>query len=128
MDTTELSAIIAISILALLMCLQMLLVAGLPLGRLAWGGQYRVLPVKLRWGSLLAVVTLGVAAWVVLARADLVAPGDEPLAIQIITWVLTGYWGLNTFGNIVSKSPAERYVMTPVSVLLIACFVVVALS
>ncbi|MFC2027380.1 hypothetical protein ACFLU3_01700 [Chloroflexota bacterium] len=127
MNATELAAIVATVILALLICFQILLVLGLPLGRVAWGGQHSVLPTKLRWGSLAAVVILGVAAWIVLARADLVAPGDEPLAIRITTWIFAGYWVLNTFGNIVSKSPTERYVMTPVSVLLIACFVVVSL-
>ncbi len=127
MNTTEFAAILAVIILALLMCFQLLLAAGLPLGKAAWGGQHRVLPTKLRWGSLAAVGILGIAAWIVLAIADLVAPGDEPTAIGIATWVFGGYWALNTLGNIASKSPIERYLMTPVSMVLTICFVVVAL-
>ncbi len=127
-NTAELAAIIAAIILALLICFQLMLAAGLPLGRAAWGGQYRVLPTKLRWGSLAAVVILGIATWIVLARACLVAPGDEPTAIRIIAWVFAGQQVLNTLMNIASKSSTERYVMTPTSVLLVTCFVIVALS
>ncbi len=127
-NAAELAAIISAIILALLICFHLMLAAGLPLGRAAWGGQHRVLPTKLRWGSLAAVVILGVATWIVLARASLVAPGGDPTAIRIITWVFAGQQVLNTLMNIASKSPTERYVMTPASVFLVACFVIVALS
>ena len=128
LNTAEIAAIVAAVILASLICFQLLLAAGLPLGRAAWGGQHRIPPAKLRWGSIAAVVVLGVAAWVVLARADLVAPGAEATVIRVTTWVFAGHQVLNTLMNIVAKSPAERYVMTPTSVLLVACFIVVALS
>lgn len=106
----------------------MLLAAGLPLGRAAWGGKHRILPTKLRLGSLAAVGILGVAAWIILARAGLVAPGAEPVTIRIATWVFAGYLLLNTLMNISSKSQVERYIMTPVATLLVVCFILVALS
>src|SRR6185369_13186591 len=68
-------AIAAAIVLGLLVVFQLLLAAGLPLGRAAWRGKYRVLPTGLRWASLAAAGVLGVAAWVVLARAGVVAPG-----------------------------------------------------
>lgn len=121
-------AIVATIVLGLVMVLQLLLALGLPLGQAAWRGQYRVLPTRLRWASLATVVVLGLAAWVVLARAGLVFPGAEPVVIAVATWVLAGFWSLNVLGNFASRSPAERYAMTPVALLLVVCFIVVALA
>ena len=121
-------AILAAIVLGLVMALQLLLAAGFPLGQAAWGGLVQVLPPNLRWASLATVGALGLAAWVVLARADLAAPGAAPVTIRVVTWVFAGFLSLNTLGNIVSSSPIERYAMTPPALLLVFCFIVVALS
>ena len=121
-------AIVASIVLGLVMIFQGLLALGFPLGQAAWRGQYRVLPTNLRWASLATVVVLGLAAWVVLVRAGLVFPGTEPVAIGVATWVLAGFWLLNTLGNLASRSPAERYGMTPLALLLGVCFIIVALA
>ncbi len=118
------AAIIAALVLGLVMVLQALLAAGFPLGQAAWRGQYRILPHALRWASLATVGVLGVAAWVVL----LVAPGAESIAVQVATWVFAGFFSLNTLGNIASRSMVERFVMTPLTVLLVICFIVAGLS
>jgi hypothetical protein len=121
-------AIVATLVLGLVMVLQVLLAAGFPLGQAAWRGQYRVLPHALRWASLATVGVLGLAAWVVLARVGLAAPGAEAVAVRVATWVFAGFFCLNTLGNIASRSRVERYAMTPVTVLLVICFIVGALS
>jgi hypothetical protein len=128
MSTHSKAAIVATAVLAALMCFQLLLAAGLPLGRAAWGGGHRVLPGSLRWGSLGAVAILGLAAWIVLARAGLVSPGAAPKAVRIATWVFGGYFALNTVMNVLSVSPPERYAMTPASATLVVCFFLVARS
>ena len=114
--------------LGLLGVFQLLLAAGLPLGRAAWRGKYRVLPSGLRWASLAAAGVLGLAAWVVLARASVVAPGSGPIAIRAATWVFAGFFFLNAVGNATSQSRVERYVMALVVLVLGVSFVVVALS
>ena len=121
-------AIAAAIVLGLLVVFQLLLAAGLPLGRAAWRGKYRVLPSGLRWASLAAAGVLGLAAWVVLARAGVVAPGPEPIAIRAGTWVFAGFFFLNAVGNVTSQSRVERYVMTLVVLFLGVSFTVVALS
>lgn len=128
MDLYRLAALAATGVLGLLGVFQALLALGFPLGRAAWGGAHRILPPKLRWGSSAAIPILGVAAWVVLSRAGLVGPGSESSLIRFSCWVFAGFFALNTAGNISSKSPPERTIMTPVSTLLSACFFVVALS
>jgi hypothetical protein len=126
MTIAAITATFAACLLALLIGFQLALAGGLPLGHAAWGGQYRVLPPRLRLGSLAAAVVLGVALWVVLARADLVAPGSAALAVRFATWLFAGYLLLNTLGNLASKNPLERNIMTPVALLLAVAFFVVA--
>ena len=121
-------AIAAAIVLGLLVVFQLLLAAGLPLGRAAWRGKYRVLPSGLRCASLAAAGVLALAAWLVLARAGLVAPGPEPIAISAGTWVFAGLFILNAVGNVTSQSRVERYVMTFVVLFLGISFMMVALS
>jgi hypothetical protein len=122
------AAPVAAGILALLVCFQLLLAAGLPLGRAAWGGGHRVLPSTLRLSSLVAAVILAAAAWAVLARADRVGPGSDSTFVRIAVWVLGAYFALNTVMNILSQSPAERWLMAPVAAVLAVCFFLVALA
>lgn len=127
MTTVELLAVIASIVLAAVALFQLALAGGAPLGIAAWGGRHRVLPAGLRTGSLVAAVVLTMAAWVVLARAALVAPGPDSTAIRVATWVLGALFVLNTLGNLASKSKLERAIMTPATIVLAGCFVVVAL-
>jgi len=128
MSTTKVAAILATVVLILLMCFQVLLALGLPFGKAAWGGEHRILPANLRWSSLAAVFILALASWMVLARAGLVPPGADLLAIKIMTWAFAGYFTLNVVMNLLSKSPLEKLVMTPVAVITSLCFVWVARS
>jgi hypothetical protein len=128
MTTTNVAATIATVVLVLLICFQVLLALGVPVGKAAWGGEHRILPTNLRWSSLAAVFILGLAAWMVLARAGLVPPGADLLAIKIVTWVFAGYFALNVVMNLLSKSPLEKAIMTPTSLILVLCFAWVARS
>ena len=128
MNAREIAAIVATVVLGALICFQVLLAVGLPLGRAAWGGAHRVLPTALRWSSVAAVVILGFAVWMVLARAGLVAPGAEIRVVRIMTWIFAGYFVLNTVMNVMSRSSLERLTMTPVALILVACFILVARS
>ena len=111
----------------LLALFQLALAAGAPLGRAVWGGQHRVLPAKLRWGSVAAAVILVGVAWVALARVQLLPPADSG-AIGIAAWVFAGYFTLNIVANLASKSRTERLVMTPVATLVAGCLYLVALA
>ena len=128
MNPIHFSALAAAAILSFLMVFQCLLALGLPFGRAAWGGNHRVLPPKLRWGSVAAVPILAMAAWSVLSRASLLAPGPESSVVRFFVWFFAAYFILNTVGNLASKSRLERTTMTPLSALLVLCFFVVALS
>jgi hypothetical protein len=70
----QVCALAAAAILAVLGVFQLALIAGAPLGRLAWGGQHEVLPPKLRLGSAVSIALYGFFAYIALARAGLVGP------------------------------------------------------
>jgi len=124
----EWSAIAATAVLALVLAFQLLLVAGAPFGHAAWGGQHRVLPTKLRAASAAAVVVIALMAWVVLARAGFVPPGAEPIAVRVATWVFVAFFALTTVANVASTSTVERFVMTPATLFMVACLIVVGTS
>ena len=121
------AALVATTVLAGLAVLQLGLAAGRPWGRLAWGGQREVLRSGLRVGSAASILAYTCFAVIVLASAgvvDLVGPGFAGVAI----WVLTGYLALGVAVNGISRSTAERTVMTPVALVLALCCLTVALA
>lgn len=84
-------AVLGVAILAALAAFQAALVAGAPLGRLAWGGQHVVLPRNLRIGSAISIALYAFFAVLMLQAAGAVAvlPGGfAGIAIR----VLAGYF------------------------------------
>jgi hypothetical protein len=120
-EIDTLFAYLALAILAALGAFQVLLIAGQPLGRLAWGGQHDVLPTNLRIGSIVSIVLYIVFATVIAERAGFISFGT-PIPDYAI-WGLAAYSTLGVLMNAISRSKPERNVMTPVALLLaIACY------
>jgi hypothetical protein len=119
------AALLAIVILACLSVFQILLIAGRPLGRFAWGGFHEVLPPKLRIASASSIAIYVGIAFVLAEAVGLTSFVDTERTISTILWVITGYFFLGIPLNAASKSPDERRVMTPVvTVLFVSCLVV----
>jgi hypothetical protein len=120
-------AMTGVAVLGCLAVFQLLLVAGAPLGRFAWGGQNAVLPANLRIGSVVAIVLYGAFALIILEAAGGVGLLPRGL-VGVAIWLLTGYFALGIVLNAVSRSRPERLVMTPVSLALTAVCLVLALN
>jgi hypothetical protein len=121
------ASVVALVLLAALAVFQGLLVAGLPLGRFAWGGQNEVLPVGLRIGSVVSIGLYAAFAVLILQAAgalSLLPAGFVDVAI----WVLAGWFVLGIGMNAISRSRHERMVMTPVVAILAAACLVLALG
>ena len=104
-------------ILAALAILQLALVFGAPFGRFAWGGQHRVLPVRLRIGSAVSILIyalIDVIAWDRVGAIDVFAQQFSEVAM----WVIFAYFALGIPMNALSRSKPERYTMVPVSAVL----------
>lgn len=119
------AAIAATVILAGLALFQIALVAGKPLGHLAWGGKHRVLPMRLRVGSALSVVIYVAIAVVLLDRAELISAMHDDTS-RIAAWVIAAYFVIGIGMNAASRSKPERYLMTPIVLVLAVLSVVVA--
>ena len=128
MPLAQYAAMAACAALAGLAAFQAALISGAPLGRLAWGGQYDVLPARLKVGSAVSIVLYAVFGYVALAKADLVPPLGGESVISTAAWVLTGYFALGVLLNAMSRSKPERAVMTPVALFLAAAYLVLALT
>lgn len=122
------AAILFTVLMAGLIVFQLALIVGAPLGHFAWGGQDRVLPVQKRLGSAISIGLYLVFAVLVLQRAGLATVLPWPGAVFVATWVLAGYFALGIVLNAVSRSRPERLTMAPLSAVLTALTVIVALS
>ena len=125
---TTIAAYLFCAVLAGLAVFQVLLIAGAPLGHFAWGGQNRVLPARLRWGSVVSILLYAAFAVVALERAKLIDLIPSDGFIAVLMWVIAGYLLLGVLMNILSRSKPERYTMTPVALVLAGLALVLALS
>jgi hypothetical protein len=113
---------------AVAMLLQLLLALGVLPISMAWGGTQTVLTVPLRIASLVAVVVLGLFAYVIRRRAGLIGDLPIPMLIKALSWVVTLFLALNTLGNFASKSVAERAVFGVTTLILVMSCLLVSLS
>jgi hypothetical protein len=123
------AAVVFCALLAALAAFQIALIAGAPLGRLAWGGQDRVLPPAKRRGSAIAVILYLVFALLALESVGVteLLPSAADVAVQVAMWVVAVYLALGIVMNLASKSRVERAVMTPTAIVLaVLAFVVAA--
>lgn len=122
----EIYAITACIVLAALTLFQILLIAGLPLGRFAWGGTHRVLPSRLRVASISSIFLYGIFAAFVASKARVFTVIDNNSVVTIGMWIFTAYFILGVFMNGISRSAHERALMTPVALVLAVLFFLVA--
>jgi hypothetical protein len=123
----SIAAFLFCGLLAGLATFQLGLVAGLPLGRFAWGGQHRILPTRLRFGSGIAIPIYGVLALIILDRAGLVAILPDAWS-HSLAWATVLYLAFGLALNMISPSRDERRLMAPVAMLLLCCALVVAME
>lgn len=113
--------------LGTLVVFQLALAAGAPWGAAAWGGQHQgVLPGRLRVASaVVGVVVYPLVIMVLLAGAGLWElawpdPGRTTL------WAFSGFFGVGTLMNAVSRSKIERLWAIPALVIAICGAIVAA--
>ncbi len=101
-----------------MMCFQLLLALGFPLGQVAWGGKYKILPPGFRIASLFSAVIFVFASIIVLEKAEVFSVFNSPTVVTYGVWIFTAFLGLNTISNFISRSKLEKCIMTPVSLTL----------
>ncbi|HEX6365504.1 MAG TPA: hypothetical protein VF000_05105 [Agromyces sp.] len=110
-------ALVLTIVLAALAIVQLALAFGAPLGRYAWGGQHRVLPVGLRIGSAVSILIYALIAVIAWDRVGAIDVFPEPFS-EVAMWVIFAYFVLGIGLNAISRSKPERYTMVPVTIVL----------
>ncbi len=128
MNIAVVAVIAACSILGLLALFQVALAAGAPLGEFAWGGQSKVLPARLRIGSIVSIVIYALIAVILLERVGVVRAFGDVAVVQVAAWVVFGYFALGILLNALSRSKRERYTMTPVVLVLAVLTLIIAIG
>jgi hypothetical protein len=118
----------ACAILTGLAVFQFSLVLGAPLGKYAWGGSHKILPLKLRIGSLISIFLYSLFAFIILDKADIFDSLKNENIVNTGVWILTIYFLFGTLMNSVSRSKYEKFLMTPVSLILALLFFCIARS
>ena len=122
---SEIAAIVAAVVLTGLALFQASLAGGSPWGRFAWGGQQHVLRPLLRGASFLAVIIYAMFALILLQKAGLLTLFPAAM-VDVGVWVAVVFFGLGVPLNAISRSLPERFVMTPVAIVLVASALVIA--
>ena len=121
-------AVVFSCLLGALGLFQLALAAGAPWGRFAWGGQHAgVLPDRYRVGSAVSALFYVAIAMLALDRSgtlDVVPDGVSRVGM----WIVFGLLVLSVPMNGISRSRPERYVMTPVVLVLAVLAVLIALG
>lgn len=116
------------AIIFLAIAIMTILVAcGLPLGEFTMGGQYRILPKKLRVMSMVCVVIQIFAVIFILQAGGFIKLWFPSNITRYICFFFAIYLSLNTVMNLSSKSKKEKYVMTPISFVAAVCYWITAI-
>lgn len=124
----ETIALLACVILFGLSLFQAALVLGAPVGKYAWGGNYKVLPISFRIGSFFSIILYLLFAFIILTKVGILQASIDENLISTVMWVLSGYFVIGVLMNAVSRSRSEKLVMTPVAFILAALFLTVSLN
>ncbi len=119
------AAYIICVILVGLSVFQLLLIAGKPLGRFAWGGKHEVLPRNLRIASGFSILTYIFIGIIVLGAVGHVPIFDVTFSLALVK-IFAVYFAFGVLLNAISRSIGERVVMTPVAAVLSVCMFVIA--
>lgn len=121
-------ALIATSIFIIIIVLNILIIIGLPLGELTLGGKYKILPPKLRILAFFSLIVQVFCVVIVLQAANYISLWFSIEVTRNICFALSIYLLLNTVMNLLSKSKKEKYIMTPLSLMVAICIFVTAFS
>ena len=121
-------AIIGTIFFAIIAVMTLLVACGLPLGEFIMGGQYRVLPKRLRIFAVISFIVQLFAIIIILQAGGFIPLWFSIRVTKYICLFLAAYLSTNVFTNLLSKSKKEKYIMTPLSLIATVCFWIMALK
>lgn len=119
-------AILGAVIFGVIATMTVLVACGLPLGEFTMGGQHKVLPKNLRVAAVISVAVQIFAMIIILQAGGFISLWFSFKVTKYICFFFAAYLSLNTIMNMISKSRKERFVMTPLSLIVGICFWITA--
>jgi hypothetical protein len=127
-EVTIIAAVIYSLVTLVVVAFQLALVLGAPWGAYAMGGAFSGrFPPVMRLAAVAQVIFLGLLAAVVLSRAGLVLP-QWSQASGWLTWVIVVFAAIGVVLNAITPSAGERRLWVPVTLVLVASSLTVALT
>lgn len=128
MDVTIIAAVIYSLVTLVVVAFQFALALGAPWGAYAMGGAFPGrFPPKVRLAAVAQAILLGLMAAVVLSRAGLVLPQWSQASVWL-TWVIVAFVAISVVLNTITPSAGERRLWLPVTLVLVASNLTVALT
>jgi hypothetical protein len=122
----RLAALVVATLMGCLVVFQALLAAGVPWGKVAYGGQSAELPVSLRVSSGVAAGMWTLLGLIVLRRTGVIRLSLVPTGwLRGVSWIIVALLAVSVVLNGITPSPWERAIWLPVSVLMLAGMLVV---
>jgi hypothetical protein len=101
---------------------------GWPLGEFIMGGRSRVLPLKSRVTAMVAVIVQLFGISVILQAGGVIPLWFSGSVTRFMCFFFAAYLSVNVIMNAISTSRKERYVMTPVSLIVALCYWLTAIQ
>ena len=128
MDVTTIAAIGFAVAAGTAVAFQLAMALGAPWGAYTMGGRFPGrFPPAMRVGAVIQGLVIALIGAVVLARAELVLPSWAQASTWAV-WIVVAFSGLSLVLNTITPSAPERRVWVPVTLVLLACSITVALT
>lgn len=122
------AAYVFLVLVSVVIAFQLALAAGMPWGKLAWGGKFPgKLPAAMRLACVASALLLLAFGWVVYVKSGLGLAQWHALS-RTLVWGVVAYCGLGVAANALTPSTWERIIWLPVAILLLVSSSVVAMA
>lgn len=114
-------------VFSLVLLFHFLVLSGIIPFDMVWGGRLKNREQMIRF-EIISLLINGVMMAVVLANAGVIQLALPHWLLQLAFWAMAVLFLLNTVGNLLSTSPLEKAIFTPITLLLFLCSLRLALS
>ena len=101
-------------LLVLLLIFHLLVVVKIIPYTVIWGGKIKSDKEMYRFEGISFVILLFIS-WISFQKIDLISSVFSKLILNVLFWIVTCFFALNTIGNLLSKNKLERIIFTPLA-------------
>jgi hypothetical protein len=125
--THKKAATVALSFLAMLILYHLLILTSIISYENVWAGKLKTLQQMYQFEGISIVMTI-LISWFIAMRSEILKPLIPQRFISVLMWLLVVIFTLNTLGNLQATSQFEKFVFTPITILLTLLSILLALK